>query len=143
MTPTVLSFFRRLGELHGIWLADHLFIFGKILWLLQLGFRHLDLLIDASQEAGEHFVSETDIAVLQLIIERVFAAIKVVDVALIKEQLERIEVLDERFQSTFGDLIIEMMTGEVVAFHQRGNGERDRPVGRGWLCWAGQNGRGQ
>ena len=71
---------------------------------------------------------------LDLLVELVFAAIEFVDVALVEEQLQRVEIFDERFQRSLGDLVVDPLTGEVVALHQRGDRERDLPV---VLRWAG------
>jgi len=81
-----------------------------------------------SEEAGEHVVSEADIAVLDLLVELVFAPIEFLNVGLVEEQFERVEVLDECFQRALRNRVVDSLTGEVVAFHQRGNRERDLPV---------------
>ena len=54
---------------------------------------------------------------------------ELVDVALVEEQLERIEVLDERLQAALGDRVVQPLAGEMLPFHQRRDGERDLAVG--------------
>ena len=52
-----------------------------------------------------------------------------VDVALVEEQLERVEILDERLEATLRNRVVEPLAREVVPFHQRRDGERDLAVG--------------
>src|SRR5690242_20370641 len=78
---------------------------------------------------------------LALLVALIFAASEFIDVVLIEEQLQRIEVFDERLQSALGDRVVDPLTGKVIAFHQRGDGESNLAVVGVWLGQLGDNER--
>ena len=79
-----------------------------------------------------------DVAALELVVELLLLRHELIDVALVEEQLERIELLDERGQRPLRNLIVQPVAREMLALHQHRNDADDLPVGGRGLRGGGQ-----
>jgi hypothetical protein len=85
LAPPLRGFFRSLRIRGSVLVADHRFVHGKIVLLIQVGERRIDTLVNSLQEPAEHVVGELDVAVLECGGQLVLLGLKLVDVALIEK----------------------------------------------------------